>query len=231
MAVLRGDVVQLLALRVDEPARGRGVGAALYDAVRGFARVRSARALEAAVPVEGDGLGFLLSRRLAVRSVLLLLEAPLPVPPARVPLQPTRMTPGPAFSGWVADLDRETRGFPRTPEWSRWTREGEVWALRSGGRPAAVAALRLHERHAGLALLGPLAARRPELAAAALPFLAGRATVLGASRARLVAPSEGRTLLSAAFASGFRVTGASALLGSRAPRDLRRYAASHGPFA
>ena len=39
------------------------------------------------------------------------------------------------LAGWVADLDRETRGFVRTPEWTHWIRArgAEVFTLRSRG--------------------------------------------------------------------------------------------------
>lgn len=227
VAALRGDVVQLLALEVSREARGRGLGRALYDAVRAYARGRGAKALEARAD-DASGLGFLLRRGLGLRTPLLVLEGALPAPPSRFTLSPQRLAPGPAFTGWVADLDRETRGFARTPEWNRWAREAEVWSLRSRGRPEAVAALRLEGE---TALAGPIAGRRPEQAAEAIPFLVGRGTVLGARRVRLVLPAEARAPLAAAFACGLRVAGSAFLLGSRARGDFRRYAASSGPYA
>jgi hypothetical protein len=134
---------------------------------------------------------------------------------------------GAALSGWVADLDRETRGFARVPEWERAVAQGEVLALRRRGRPEAVGAL----RRAGVrAWIGPAAGRSPEAAAQLLAALAARAGASGASRLVVRLPADAAALLEAARRLGLAAEEAIPFLALRRRGDFRRLAGAPGPL-
>lgn len=234
---LRGEVFQVVALEVPPAHRGRGHGTALWTALRGSARERGAKGVELLVPAEPLAAGFVVSRGLPLRSTVLKLEAnPASLAPeegagdatgtARRPrLGATLGTAGlpTGLSGWVLDLDRAARGFPRRPEWSAWlSREGaEVLAIRRRGRPEGVAAIR---RSGRVALVGPVEVAAPELLAGVLPPLARRAAAAGATRVEAYLPAEARAAIESAFSAGFRVTEAWLLVATRPRGDFRRYA-------
>jgi len=232
--VVRGETLQLVRLEVDAAGRGRGAGSALLEAVKTYGRGRGARALETVSPDEATALGFLLRRGLPARALALELSAragevsPGPVE-ARAgdwALEPLG-TEG--LSGWVADLDRETRGFARTPDWIEWLgREGvDGWAVKRRGRPDGVAVL---SREKNAARIGPVEARLPAAVAAVIPALARRAVAAGATRVSILVPAEARVVLQSALSCGFRVASSRIWLATRARGDVRRYAASGSAF-
>lgn len=228
-AAVREDTLLLLALDVGAAHRGKGAGRALLAAARAYGAARGARALEVLAPDEPSALAFFLGAGLSLRALVLGMEAgaaPLgPRAPARGgPL--ALVGPGAPLSGWIAALDRETRGFARPRDWGRMAADGHVVALKRGGRPVALGAW--HEEASGTATaLGPIAAKTPEAAADLLPLLAARSS---GKRLSLALPTEARTLLLAAGALGFRAVSTRALLADRRHGDLRRYAGGGGRF-
>ncbi len=225
---VRGDLLQIVHLEVARSARGRGAGAALFSAVRAYGAARGTRAIEFARPADGATLGFLLGVGLPMRGVALQLATRSlrggdDVPPPLVPVPP-----GAPLSGWVADLDRETRGFARTPDWTFWARRGTaLFSLRRRGRPEAIGALAATGE---VGAVGPVAAATPEAATELLLALAGEAARRGARVIRVTLPAEARLPLERALARGFRVEATFPLLSSRARGDFRRYAASPSSF-
>ena len=140
--------------------------------------------------------------------------------------------PGAPLSGWIAALDRETRGFARPRDWGRRAAVGQVVALKRGGRPVALGAWaegpKDPVKEAMKATpLGPIAAKTPEAAADLLPLLAARSP---GTRLSLALPVEARVLLLAAGALGFRAVSTRVLLTDRRRGDLRRYAGGGGRF-
>ena len=230
-AAVREDTLLLLALDVEPAQRGRGVGGALLGAARAYGSTRAARFLEVLAPNEPDALAFLLRAGLSFRALVLELEAAA-IPAERRDASPslalTPVGPGAALSGWIAALDRETRGFARPRDWGRGVEQGRVVSLKRGGRPVAVGAW---EEATGAAVrtvaLGPIAAKTPEAAAEMLLLLAAR---FPGKRLSLALPSEARILLDAAAALGFRAVSSRALLTDRTRGDLRRYAGGGGRF-
>ena len=225
--VARGDVLSLVHLDVTRAARGKGVGVALFSAVRAYGASRGTRRLAFAREADDATLGFLLGEGLPVRGLALRLRArSFPPGDAAIPLSP--LVAGAPLSGWVAALDRETRGFSRTADWSWWMRHGtEAFAARRGGRPEGVGAMRLDGRQA---FLGPVEADTPAAAAALLIALAAEARRRGASEILITLPAEARLLLTEALRAGFRLAGTFPILAGPAPGDLRRYAASPTAF-
>jgi hypothetical protein len=134
------------------------------------------------------------------------------------------VSPGAPLYGWIAALDRETRGFARPRDWARWAAAGHVVSQRRGGRPAAIGAWSTGPSGAAL---GPIAARTPEAAAELLPLLVPFA---GGRRFSLALPAEARTLLLAAASLGFTAVSTRVLLADRRRGDLRRYAGGGGRF-
>jgi GNAT superfamily N-acetyltransferase len=225
---VRGDVLQIVHLEVTRAARGKGVGPALWNAVRSYGVSRGTRTLEFVRPADEATVGFLLGAGLPVRGVALRLRASSfrPADAPRLPFVP--LPPGAALTGWVADLDRETRGFPRSADWRLWARRGaELFALRLHGRPVAVGALTPSPRRAAL---GPVAGATPEMAAELLLALAAEAARRGTAGIEITLPSEARVPLAEALRAGFRLVGSFPLLGGRNRGDLRRYAASSTAF-
>jgi len=225
--VARGDVLSLVHLDVTRAARGKGVGVALFSAVRAYGASRGTRTLEFAREADGAALSFLLDAGLPVRGLALRLRArSFPPGDAAIPLSPLAV--GTPLSGWVAALDRETRGFSRTADWSWWMRRGtETFAARRGGRPEGVGAMTLDGRRASL---GPVEATTPAVAAALFLALAAEARRRGASEILITLPAEARLLLAEALRAGFRLAGTFPVLAGRVPGDLRRYAASPTAF-
>ena len=224
LAVVREDALLLLALSVTAECRGQGIGSALLAAARAYGAARGARALDVLVPEDPSTLAFFLRAGLSVRSLILDLtsETSAAAAPSGSSLDP--VPAGPSLYGWVATLDRETRGFARPREWARWAQEGRVFSWRRSGRPVAVGAWQ--SGPAGIAL-GPIAARTPEGAADFLPLLTSRA---GGVRFSLALPAEARALLVAAGHLGFRPVSTRVLLGERRRGELRRYAGGGGVF-
>jgi GNAT superfamily N-acetyltransferase len=236
-AAVREDTLLLLALDVGTAHRGKGVGRTLLAAARAYGAARGARALEVLAPDEPSSLAFFLRAGLSVRALVLGMEAVAPgdfgapgAPARGAPL--ALVGPGAPLSGWIAALDRETRGFARPRDWGRRAADGHVVSLRRGGRPVAVGAW--HEETKGEAkeeakvtALGPIAAKTPEAAADLLLLLAAR---FPGKRLTLALPSEARMLLLAAGTLGFRAVSTRALLTDRRRGDLRRYAGGGGRF-
>ncbi|HEX7615877.1 MAG TPA: GNAT family N-acetyltransferase [Thermoanaerobaculia bacterium] len=225
-AAVREDTLLLLAIDVLVAHRGKGVGGALLAAVRAYGAARGARALDVLAPDEPSALAFLLRDGLSLRALVLLMEAAAsPESPARAaPLTPVGS--GAPLSGWIAALDRETRGFARPRDWGRRAADGQVFSLKRGGRPVAVGAS--HEEASGITTaLGPIAAKTPEAAADLLALLAAR---FPGKHLSLALPAEARTLLLAASALGFRAVSTRVLLTDRRRGDLRRYAGGGGRF-
>lgn len=225
-AAVREDALLLARLEVDAPHRGRGVGKALLEAVRAYGAARRARDLEALAPSGPEGVAFLLRAGLSLRTLVLSFAG---VPAARAGgtglLEPVGF--GAPLSGWVADLDRETRGFARPAEWERAVAKGEVLALRRRGRPDAVGALR---SSGATAWIGPAAGRSPEAAAQLFLALAARAAAGGASRLVVRVPAEAAPLLEAARRAGLAAKDEIPLLALRRRGDFRRLAGAPGPL-
>lgn len=226
--VVRGDVLAVVHLEVVRAARGKGAGPALFSAVRSYGALRGARAVEFARPADEATLGFLLRAGVPVRGLALRLRARSPRigEEATAPLTPLPV--GAPLTGWVADLDRETRGFPRTADWSYWARTGsELFAARRRGRPEGIGALRI----AGVrAFPGPVEAATPDAASDLLLALAAEALRRGAREIEVTLPSEARVPLAALFRAGFSLAGTFPVLAGRSRGDLRRYAASPTSF-
>jgi GNAT superfamily N-acetyltransferase len=226
--VVRGDVLQIVYLEVARAARGKGVGPALFAAVCSYGAARGVHALEFVQPADEATLGFLLGAGLPVRGVALRLRASSLRATGVPRLVLTSLPPGAALTGWVADLDRETRGFPRTPDWGFWTRRGtELFAVRRRGRPVAIGALTFAPRRA---VLGPVAAGTPDAAVEILLALAAEGVRRDAAEIEVTLPSEARLLLAEALRAGFHLAGTFPLLGGRVRGALRRYAASPTAF-
>ncbi len=226
--VVRGDLLQIVHLEVSRSARGRGVGAALFASVRGYGASRGTRGVEFAQGTDEATLGFLLGLGLPIRGVAVRLRTRTLRAGAGVPLLLVPVPPGAPFSGWVADLDRETRGFARIPDWAYWARRGGLlFSTRRRGRPEAIGALTTTGREA---TVGPVVAATPEGAAGLLLALAAEAVRRGAGEIRVTIPAEARLLLERVLVCGFRVEGTFPLLSTRARGDLRRYAASPTAF-
>lgn len=224
-AAVREDALLLARLEVDPAHRGAGVGRALLEAVRAYGVARRARSLEALAP-SAAGVAFLLGAGLSVRTLVLSFAGPPPRDaPAPDALEPVGL--GAPLAGWVAALDRETRGFSRVAEWERAVLHGEVHALRRRGRPEAVGALR---RAQATAFIGPVAGRGPEAAARLLLALLARARASGASRALVRVPAEASALLLAARRAGLSAGEGVPLLALRRRGDFRRLAGAPGPF-
>jgi GNAT superfamily N-acetyltransferase len=222
---VRDDALLLLALEVIASHRGKGAGHALLEAARAYGAARGAHALEVLAPNDPSALAFFLGAGLLIRALVLEMTAEL-----------SDLAPGPGTSlyavspgasllyGWIAALDRETRGFARPRDWARWAAEGHVVSLKRAGRPVALGAWSTGRDRAAL---GPIAAKTPEAAADLLPLLVSRARE---KRLSLALPAEGQTLLLAAASLGFRAVSTRLLLADRRRGDLRRYAGGGGRF-
>ena len=228
---VRGDVLVVLHLDVEARGRGRGAGRALFAAVREYGASRGAHHLEFMRPAGPETLGFLLSTGLPFRGLALQLRGSLlraatsPAVPAGV-LVP--VTAGAPLAGWVADLDRETRGHARPADWDAWMHRGAaVLALRRKGRPEALGALFMTD---DVAAIGPVEAKTPSAAAEMIPLLVAEARERGAASATLTLPDGARLPLAAAFRARFRLESVFPLLASRPRGDFRRYAASSTPL-
>ena len=223
---VREDTLLLLALDVVPPHRGKGIGRSLLAAARAYGVARGARVLEVLSPDEPSALAFFLGAGLSLRSLILGMEAAsAPETKAQAaPLTPVGL--GAPLSGWIAALDRETRGFARPRDWGRRALEGHVVSWKRGGRPVAVGAW--YEEASGTgAALGPIAAKTEDAAADFLPLLAARSP---GTRLSLQVPAEARRLLLAAGALGFRAVSTRALLTDRRRGDFRRYSGGGGRF-
>ena len=230
--IVRGETLQVVLLRVEPDSRGKGVGSALLAALCAYGRSRGARGVELPAPSEPAALAFALRAGLPLATTFICLDSktarPL-VPGARQVPTLQAVAAGAGLTGWVADLDRETRGFSRPAEWAAWiAREGsEVLASRRRGRPEAIGAI---VRNGTGAVIGPISARTPESAAEMLTALAARAAAPGAVRIALTLPVEARLLVERAFRMGFLVSGSIALFSSARQGDFRRYAAAGNVF-
>ncbi len=225
-SAVREDALLLARLDVDPAHRRGGVGRALLEAVRAYGTARHARDFEALAASGPEGIAFLLRAGLSLRTLVLSFAgAPPERADATAPLEPVGF--GAPLSGWVADLDRETRGFARPAEWERAVAKGEVLALRRRGRPEAVGALRFSGR---TAWIGPAAGRSPEAAAQLFLALAARAGASGASRLVVRVPAEAAPLLEAARRTGLAAKEAIPLLALRRRGDFRRLAGAPGPL-
>jgi GNAT superfamily N-acetyltransferase len=229
-AAVREDVLILLDLEVEATHRGRGVGRTLLAAARAYGSARGARTLDVLAPDDPSTLAFFLGAGLSLRTLVVVMERVAegrPVTPGsrEGPRGPALfpVSPHAPLTGWIAALDRETRGFARPRDWGRLAAEGHVVSLKRGGRPVALGAWR--ERENGTAL-GPIAGKTPEAAAELLPLLLRS----GGRRLSLALPAEARVLLLAANGLGFRAVSTRALLSDRRRGDLRRYAGGGGRF-
>jgi GNAT superfamily N-acetyltransferase len=224
-AAAREDALLLARLEVEPAHRGRGVGRALLDAVLSYGASRRARALEALAGGGPEGAAFLLRAGLSVRTLVLAFGGAPPAAARALALESVAL--GAPLSGWVADLDREARGFARTPEWERAIAKGEVFAVRRRGRPESVGALR---RSGATAWIGPVSGRSPEAAASLLAGLAARAHASGAARLVVRLPAEAAALLETARRMGLAAEEAIPLLALRRRGDFRRLAGAPGPL-
>ena len=221
-AAVREDALLVLALHVNADRRGQGVGRALLAAARAYGEARGGRALEVLAPPDPPALSFFFRAGLSVRTLVLgMTTAASPKAPASL-ASVDDVGPGAPFSGWIAALDRETRGFARPRDWARWASEGRVVSLKRGGRAAALGAW---SAGASGPVLGPIAARTPEAAAELLAALVAAAP---GPRLSLTLPAEARVLLLAARDLGFRATSTRVLLADERRGDLRRYAGGGG---
>lgn len=223
-AVVREDALLLLDLHVEPDFRGRGVGRALLSAARAYGEARGSSALDVLAPADPSTLAFFLHAGLSLRTLVLGMTAQAPPKERASHLSLHAVRPGAPFSGWIAALDRETRGFARPRDWARWAAEGHVVSLKRGGRAVALGAWSAGP--AGTAL-GPIAAKTPE---AATDLLALLVPVAGNGRLTLAIPSDARALLAAAARFGFRAVSTRVLLAGGGRGDLRRYAGGGGLF-
>jgi hypothetical protein len=172
--------------------------------------------------LDPSSLAFFFRAGLSLRTLVLEMTAEVsdlaPVPGTSL----HAVSPGASLYGWIAALDRETRGFARPRDWARWAAEGHVVSWKRAGRPIALGAWHPGPRGAAL---GPIASRVPEGSAEFLPRLASRA---GGNRFSLALPAEARALLVAATSFGFQPVSTQVLLGDRRRGDLRRYAGGGG---
>ena len=221
---VREDALLLLALDVNAQHRRRGIGSALVAAARAYGAARGARALEVLAPLDPAPLVFFFRAGLSLRTLVLKMTAEVPGLAPGPGTSLSAVSPGASLYGWIAALDRETRGFARPRDWARWAEEGHVVSWKRRGRPVALGAWQPGPR--GTAL-GPIASRVPEGAAEFLPLLASRA---GGDRFSLELPAEARALLAAAASFGFQPVSTRVLLGDRRRGDLRRYAGGGGPI-
>jgi GNAT superfamily N-acetyltransferase len=219
---VRGDALLLLALEVTASHRGKGAGHALLQAARAYGAARGAHALEVLAPDDPSALAFFLGAGLLLRALVLEMTADLSGVAPGPGTSLHAVSPGASLYGWIAALDRETRGFARPRDWARWAAEGHVVSLKRAGRPVALGAWSTGPDRAAL---GPIAAKTPEAAADLLPLLVSRA---GEKRLSLALPAEGRTLLLAAASLGFRAVSTRLLLADSRRGDLRRYAGGGG---
>jgi GNAT superfamily N-acetyltransferase len=223
-AAVREDALLLLALDVSAAHRGQGVGRALLAAARAYGAARGTRALEVLAPEDPPALSFFLRAGLSVRTLVLGMAVEASAVPQAFAASLHAVSPGAPLYGWIAALDRETRGFARPRDWARWAAAGRVVSLKRGGRAAAIGAWNMAPSGA---TLGPIAARTPEAAAELLPLLVPLA---GGRRFSLALPAEARTLLLAAASLGFSAVSTRVLLTDRRRGDLRRYAGGGGRF-
>ena len=221
---VREDALLVLALEVSTAHRGKGVGRALLAAARAYGAARGTRALEVLAPEDPSALSFFLHAGLSLRTLVLGMAVKASAAPKASLGSLHAVGPDAPLYGWIAALDRETRGFARPRDWARWAAAGHVVSQRRGGRPAAIGAWSTGPSGAAL---GPIAARTPEAAAELLPFLMPRA---GGTRFSLALPAEARILLHAAASLGFRAVSTRVFLTDRRRGDLRRYAGGGGRF-
>jgi GNAT superfamily N-acetyltransferase len=225
LAAVREDALLLARLEVDPIHRAGGIGRALLEAVRAYGAARRARTFEALAVGGPEGIALLLRAGLSLRTLVLTFAGPPPRDALPAVLEPVDL--GAPLSGWVADLDRETRGFARVAEWERAVAKGNVLALRRRGRPEAVGALR---RAGATAWIGPAAGRSPQTTAQLLEALAARAGSSGASRLVVRVPVEAAALLEAARRLGLEAEESVPLFAARRRGDFRRIAGSPGPL-
>ena len=225
-AAVREDALLLLALHVKAEHRGQGVGRALLAAARAYGASRGARALEVLAPSDPSSLAFFFREGLFLRTLVLEMTAEVSDLAAGSGQGASlhAVSPGASLYGWIAALDRETRGFARPRDWARWAEEGRVVSQKRGGRAVAIGAWSTGPSGAAL---GPIAARTPEAATELLPCLVPLA---GGRHFSLALPAEARTLLLAAASLGFSAVSTRALLTDRRRGDLRRYAGGGGRF-
>jgi GNAT superfamily N-acetyltransferase len=224
VAAVREDALLLLELEVKAEHRGQGVGSALLAAARAYGAARGARALEVLAPSDPSSLAFFFRAGLSVRTLVLDMTAKASgLAPVSGPALHA-VSSGPSLYGWIAALDRETRGFARPRDWARWAEEGHVVSRKRAGRPLALGAWLPGPR--GTAL-GPIAAKGPEAAADLLPLLVSRA---GGESFSLALPADARALLVAANGLGFQPASTRVLLVDRRRGDLRRYGGGGGRF-
>jgi GNAT superfamily N-acetyltransferase len=221
---VREDALLLLALDVKAQHRGRGVGTALLEGARAYGAARGARALEALVTPDPPSLAFFFRAGLSARTLVLDMTGDVPGVAPGPGSSLHVVSPGASLYGWIAALDRETRGFARPREWARWAQEGRVVSWKRSGRPVALGAWHAGPRGTSL---GPIAARVPGDAADFLLLLASHA---GGGRFSLALPAEARALFVTAANFGFRPLSTRVLLGERRRGDLRRYAGGPGLF-
>lgn len=229
-AAVREDVLLLLDLEVECTHRGGGVGRALLAAARAYGSARGARTVDVVAPDDPSTLAFFLGAGLSLRTLVVGMEREAEGRPGTpdggggsrgTPLSP--VGPHAPLTGWIAALDRETRGFARPRDWGRLAAEGHVVSLKRGGRPVALGAWQERENEVAL---GPIAGKTPEAAAEILALLPRSPR----KRLSLALPSEARVLLLAANALGFRASSTRALLSDRRRGDLRRYTGGGGRF-
>ena len=229
-AAVREDALLLLALDVDAAHRGKGVGRALlaaaraYGAARGRALSRGARARGPVLLSRSSSAPASPSARSSSRWRRRLPETVRRRSAGRLALTPSR--PGASLSGWIAALDRETRGFARPRDWARWAEEGHVVSLEAR-RPARGASARGTPGPRGTAL-GPIAAK--------ISGGAPRTSFLSSRRApeesalSLALPAEARALLVAAASLGFRAVATRVLLGESEARRPPPLCRRRGPL-
>ena len=220
-AAVREDALLLARLDAEPSRLSDAVSHALLEAIRAYGASRRTRLFEAVAPGEPASVAFLLRAGLSLRT-LVLTFAGATARDVREDATLANVGLGAALSGWVADLDREARGFARTPDWERAVASGTVFALRRGGRPTAVGAL---WRKGETAALGPVLGRSPEASAALLLALAARA---GAPRLSVRLPAEAGALLAAVRRLGLAATKCVPLLTDRKRGDFRSLAGAPG---
>jgi hypothetical protein len=199
-ALVRGDCWYFSALFIDPGEQGKGVGRQLLDLAWGGRHERRATITEAIQPVSNG----LYARRglLPVTPVLGLTGRP--VIDAADTLEPVATTPE-----VLRGIDLAAYGFDRAVDhefWARTSTRATVWL--EDGEPSAYS-------YRGPSGIGPVAARDPASAAAAL-----RAELAGAGdeELRVDIPGTASALVQVAVAAGLRFTDPGLLLIS-APHD------------
>jgi GNAT superfamily N-acetyltransferase len=216
-AIVRADVWFLSQLWVLPERHAGGIGSALLDEALAWGRGRGARTFSVvASPHPAAQLMYLRASMFPVwvQHELTGSERPPPAPPDEV----YALTEA---DGWVDELDREIRGYPRPEDHAFWRRQTTGLALRRDGVPIGYVYVWDEGK------VGPAAAHQPQ---DLVPLIqAARAHVGGP--ATFSVPSTNWTALRELISLGFAPMGSNTFMASRPFTDGTRYLSSGGALA